>query len=110
MRSRWSPWISTAPSLTAPPAPQRRLSSVARASRSRAGRPRITVTTLPFRPPRSRKIRTTPSSVACGAAQSGGPDCAGAGWRMRPLSVEYTRREFFMAGSLASSGRAILPR
>ena len=34
MRSRWSPWISMAPSRIVPPAPQRRLSSLRRASRA----------------------------------------------------------------------------
>ena len=86
MRSRWSPWISTAPSLMAPPAPQSRLSSAVRASTSRTGSPRITVTTLPFRPPRSRKMRTTPSFGACGPVGAG--ERAGAGGRMRPSPDE----------------------
>src|SRR6266540_3235766 len=60
-----------------------------------------------LRPPRSRKTRTTPSFGRGGL--TGSVLRAGAGGRTRPSPVEYTRREFVMAGSLASSGRAILP-
>ena len=47
IRARWSPWISTVPSLTAPPEPHRRFSSPATARRSPGGKTVTLVTGLP---------------------------------------------------------------
>src|SRR5690606_32330548 len=60
-RSRWSPWISTRPSLTIPPEPQRFLSAVASSARGRPESPRpvVTGTPAPLRPLVSRARRTS---------------------------------------------------
>src|SRR5262249_3171652 len=80
-RSRWSPWISITPSFTAPPEPQRRLSSRATSAPSAGGTPSTSVTVLPFRPAFVRLMRTTPSPRAGAGACSTGSGT-------RPASVE----------------------
>jgi predicted metal-dependent phosphoesterase TrpH len=71
--SRWSPWISTASPLTAPPDPHSFFRSLATAFKSPGPSPRTTVTTLPPRPPFSRKMRTMPSPAGAAGRRRRSP-------------------------------------
>ena len=106
--SRWSPWISIAPSLIAPPAPQCRLRSLAAAPTSAAARPR-----RPSRPCRGgrllAKTRTTPSFGARARPSAGASGGSRAGGRRHRSIDEPAVRHGLIVPCPVRRGRAAIP-